>query len=69
MSEMVLISAGSKFHCLAPATANARSPNLSLVIGTARSVDVDDLSDARDGSEDKGTKRSRRYEGAVFDND
>ena len=56
MSVIVLISAGSKFHCLAPATANARSPNLSLVIGTARSVDDEDLRDERDGIVDNGTK-------------
>ena len=69
MSEIVLISAGSKFHCLAPATASARSPNLSLVVGIERSVDDEDLSDEREGIVDNGKKSSRRYEGAVFDND
>ena len=69
MSEMFLISAGSEFQCLAPATENARSPNLSRVVGIARSVDEEDLRDERDGIYDNGMKRSRRYDGAMFDND
>jgi hypothetical protein len=60
MSEVVLISAGSKFHSLAPATEKARSPNLSLVVGTARSVDDEDLRDEREGIDDNGMKSSRR---------
>ena len=44
MSEVHRSSAGRLFHSRAPATAKARSPKVSLVLGMTRSQAVADLS-------------------------